>query len=88
MGECSSARGNEPVLDSEHRSSRDFEGQDFHRRVSMSTILGILKALLEAFPAIDRILRAFKKTPQQNVDQSVEDLHKEVDEFKKTGRPQ
>lgn len=54
----------------------------------MTTILGILKALLEAFPAIDRILRVFKKTPQQSVDESVEDLRKEIDEFKKTGRPQ
>lgn len=54
----------------------------------MTTILGILKALLEAFPAIDRILRVFKKTPQQGVDESVEDLRKEIDEFKKTGRPQ
>jgi len=54
----------------------------------MTTILGILKALLDAFPAIDRIFRAFKKTPQQKVDENVGDLRKEIDEFKKTGRPQ
>lgn len=54
----------------------------------MATILGILKSLLDAFPAIDRILRVFKKTPQQSVDENVEDLRKEIDEFKKTGRPQ
>lgn len=54
----------------------------------MQTILGILKALLDVFPAIDRILSGFRKTPQQKVDENVEDLRKEIDKFKKTGRPQ
>jgi chromosome condensin MukBEF MukE localization factor len=53
----------------------------------MGTILGILRALLEAFPAIDRILRAFRKTPQQKVDESIEDVREELDEFRRTGRP-
>lgn len=53
----------------------------------MTTILGILKALLEAFPALEKLIRMFKKTPQESVDKSVEDLREEIDEFKKTGRP-
>jgi hypothetical protein len=53
----------------------------------MSTILGILRALLEAFPAIDRILRVFKKTPQQEADENIGDARKELDEFRRTGRP-
>lgn len=53
----------------------------------ITTILGILKALLEAFPSLERIIRSFRKTPQENVDGNVEDLRKEIDEFKRTGRP-
>lgn len=52
-----------------------------------TTILGILKALFEVFPALEKLLRMFKKTPQQKVDEGVEDLRKEIDEFKRTGRP-
>lgn len=53
----------------------------------MATILGILKAFLEALPFVDRLVRAFTKTPQEKVDKSVEDQRKEIDEFKRTGRP-
>ena len=53
----------------------------------MATILGILKAILEALPFLDRLLRAFTKTPQEKVEKGVEDLRSEIDEFKKTGRP-
>jgi hypothetical protein len=53
----------------------------------MSTILGILKGILDAIPILDRLIRSFQKTPQEKVDKGVEDLRDEVDEFKKTGRP-
>jgi hypothetical protein len=53
----------------------------------IQTILGILKGLLEALPALERIIKFFRKTPQENVDVGVEDLRKEIDEFKRTGRP-
>jgi hypothetical protein len=52
-----------------------------------ATILGILKGLLEAVPALERIIKFFRKTPQENVDVGVEDLRKELDEFKRNGRP-
>jgi len=51
------------------------------------SILGILKAVLEALPFFDRLFRAFQKTPQEKVDQGVEDTRKDLDEFKRTGRP-
>lgn len=54
----------------------------------IQTILGILKGLFEALPALERIIRFFKRSPQENVDDGVEDLRKEIDEFKRTGRPQ
>ena len=53
----------------------------------IQTILGIFKALLEAFPSLERIIRSMRKSPQENVDSNVEDLRKEIDEFKRTGRP-
>jgi hypothetical protein len=53
----------------------------------LATILGILKGLLDALPALDNIIKFFKKTPQENVDKSVEDLREEIDKFKETGRP-
>lgn len=53
----------------------------------MGTILGILKAILEALPFIDRLIRAFTKTPQEKTEKSVEDLREEIDDFKRTGRP-
>lgn len=54
----------------------------------MSTILGILKGLLDALPILDRLIRSFQKTPQEKVDKGVEDHRKQIDDFKKTGRPQ
>lgn len=54
----------------------------------MLTILNILKGILSALPLVDKLINLFKKTPQEKVDQGVEDLRKEIDEFKKTGRPQ
>ena len=53
----------------------------------ISTILGIIKALLEAFPSLERIIRSLRKSPQEKVEDNVEDLRKEIDEFKRTGRP-
>ena len=53
----------------------------------MSAILDILKGILSALPLVDKLINLLKKTPQEKVDQSVEDLRKELDEFKKTGRP-
>lgn len=53
----------------------------------MTTLLGILKALLEAIPFLDRLLRSFQKTPQEKVEKSVEEVRSELDEFRRTGRP-
>lgn len=51
------------------------------------TILGIFKAILEALPFLDRLFKAFQKTPQEKVEKDVEDARKDLDEFKRTGRP-
>ena len=53
----------------------------------MQSLLGILKALFEILPALERLVRAFKKTPQEKVEKGIEEQRKELDEFKKTGRP-
>lgn len=53
----------------------------------MQIILDILKALIAAVPALAKLVDSFKKTPQQKVEEDVEDLRDELDEFKKTGRP-
>jgi len=51
------------------------------------TILGILKSILEALPFLDRLFKSFQKTPQEKVDEVVEDHRKDLDQFKRTGRP-
>jgi len=53
----------------------------------MATILGVLKAILEALPIISKLVRAFQKTPQEKTEKNIEDQRQEIDEFKKTGRP-
>ena len=53
----------------------------------MTTILDIIKGILAAIPILDRLIRSFQKTPQEKVDSGVEDSRKEIDEFKRTGRP-
>ena len=53
----------------------------------MSYLLGIIKAIFESFPAIEKILSSFKKSSQQKVEDGVEKVREEMDYFKKTGRP-
>lgn len=53
----------------------------------ITTILGILKGLFESMPVIKYLLDMFKKTTQQKIDEDVENLRNEIDEFKRTGRP-
>lgn len=53
----------------------------------MGTILGILKALLEAIPLLGKLISLLEKPQQQKIEENVEDVRKEIDDFKKTGRP-
>jgi hypothetical protein len=50
----------------------------------VAQILLILKALFEAIPILNKW---FSKTPTQKVDEGKEDVRKELEEFKETGRP-
>ena len=38
----------------------------------MATILGVLKAILEALPIISKLVRAFQKTPQEKTEKGIE----------------
>lgn len=49
-----------------------------------ATILGALKALLEAIPILNRL---FSKTPTQKVDEVNRGVDQSIDESDKTGRP-
>jgi len=53
----------------------------------METLKLILLALVEALPIIGGLIKSFKKTEQEKADKAVEEVRKEIDEFRRTGRP-
>lgn len=53
----------------------------------MSSVLAALKAIFAALPVLEKLLKLFIKTPQEEIKKGVEDARSEIDEFKKTGRP-
>lgn len=53
----------------------------------MSSVLAALKSFLAALPLLEKLLKLFIKTPQEKTKKGVEDARREIDEFKKTGRP-
>lgn len=53
----------------------------------MTTLLGILQAIIALVPALDRLLRSLRKTPQEKVEKGVEEVRSEIEDFKRTGRP-
>lgn len=53
----------------------------------MTTIISILTSLLKSLPLIERLIRSFIKTEDEKADAAVEEVRKEIDEFRRTGRP-
>lgn len=55
--------------------------------MSLGAIIAAITAIAGAISAIYGIMRFFRKPTQQKVEDAVNSVREDIDEFKKTGRP-
>jgi molybdenum-dependent DNA-binding transcriptional regulator ModE len=53
----------------------------------ISTIIGFLNAIVAFGQLLMHVYKAFKKTPQEQVDKAKDKVNEEEKEFDETGRP-
>ena len=53
----------------------------------MSAIISIIVSLFKSLPLVEKLLGIFMKTEDEKAASAVEEVRKEIDEFRRTGRP-
>jgi hypothetical protein len=53
----------------------------------MLGILELIKALVSIIPFVDKLFSLFRKTPSEKIDEKLQDVRADMDQFKRTGRP-